>query len=75
MNPYVGLLFNQGHLHDPALVRALAAEPAPAAPVAPEDECDAPPQAPPRCSTGAAGTVRRRGWVALCCATALSMFR
>lgn len=30
MNIYTGLLFNQGHLHDPALVRSLAAEaPAP----------------------------------------------
>ncbi len=72
MNIYTGLLFNRGHLQDPALVRSLAAEPPSDGPAG----GDAPPRdATPSCEGAPAGTARRRGWVALCCATALSAFR
>ncbi|MBP6798944.1 MAG: hypothetical protein KA124_12670 [Luteimonas sp.] len=71
MNIYVGLLFNQGHLQDPALVRALAAEPSPDGP----GGGDASPRAGATCEDAPASTVRHGGWVALCCATALSAFR
>ena len=71
MNIYTGLLFNQGYLQDRALVRSLAAEPSPDGPAG----GDAPPRDGTPCEGAPAGAVRRRGWVALCCATALSAFR
>lgn len=71
MNIYAGLLFNQGHLQDPELVRLLAGAEAPVAPTG----GDTPQQdGAPRDDTPAC-TRRGRGWVALCCATALSAFR
>ena len=55
MNPYIGLLFNQGHLQDPELVRSLAKAAEPAAPAeaeATQDERepvdDAPVPSPPK---------------------------
>lgn len=71
MNLYAGLLFNQGHLSDPDLVRSLAGADAPAAPAG----GDAPRQDEASRDDTPACTRRRRGWVALCCTTALSAFR
>lgn len=71
MNIYTGLLFNQGHLQDPELVRSLAGE-------APRDAgggTDPGKRAPPTGQAPGAPVVRRhRGWVEVS-ATVLSAFR
>ena len=71
MNIYTGLLFNQGHLQDPELVRSLAGE-------SPRDagtDADAGKSGPPGACTPGAPVVRRhRGWAEVCAAV-LSAFR
>jgi|GEM_PF-980266 len=61
MNIYTGLLFNQGHLQDPALVRSLAQETNP--PGTGEGPADADPK--PQPAQALPEVRRRRGWVEL----------
>ena len=71
MNIYTGLLFNQGHLQDPELVRALADESARDA----EPEAEAEDRASPGDRGQDTPVVRRhRGWAEVSAAL-LSAFR
>lgn len=60
MNIYTGLLFNQGHLQDPALVRSLVQEPK-----NPPDAGEGSADADPRPAQPLPEVRRRRGWVEL----------
>ena len=71
MNIYTGLLFNQGHLQDPELVRSLAGED----PRDADAGADPGKRTPPAGRAAGAPVVRRhRGWVEVSAAV-LSAFR
>ena len=73
VNPYIGLLFNQGHLQDPELVRSLAAKSSQDVPAA----ADAPQlqDSPQRVETPEAGIARHHGGEVPGCAVASTQLR